>query len=109
MERTDLDIYKELAAKYLKERNYFEELNRTARLEADGYFNIIEQAQKDSEKTSGLVDELVEYARHKGWCNIAKCAPVEYTGQDATKLACNCGWNKLKQALAKAKQAKSGA
>ena len=71
--------------------------------------DAIENWNSRAFEKGGLVDELVEYARHKGWCNIAQCVPVEYTGREVTKRHCDCGWNKLKEALLKAKQAKSGA
>ena len=58
MERTDLEIYKELAAKYLKDLRYFQELHRTARIEADGYWDILQHAQDDIDRIIGQRDGL---------------------------------------------------
>ena len=57
---SDLESYKRLAAKYLREKEHFEELHRTARIEADGYWTCLEQKQVEIDKLIKQRTELYE-------------------------------------------------
>ena len=82
----DRDSYKGLAAKYLKERDYFEELHRTARIEADGYWGCLQNKQEEIEGLIKQRDGLVEAC--EGALKAMNEPAVQATGDWQTGMFC---------------------
>ena len=67
--------------------------------------NCLEEAEANARRICQCVnnfDDLLKFAGHKGYCFIAQCLPIECTGRNPDAIKCNCGWNELKQSIAKA-------
>ncbi len=84
-----MDEYRELAAKYLKERDYYKELHRTARIEADGYRQCLENKDTDLTQTKQLVPLLLEALKKYG-DHYSSCA-VRWSVDDPKYSPCDCG------------------
>lgn len=62
---SDRDSYKRLAAKYLRERDDFEELYRTVKIEAEGYWGCLQDKHKEIEGLIKQRDALLEVCEKK--------------------------------------------
>ena len=57
---SDLECYKELAAKYFRAKENFEELYRIVTVEAKGYWQCLENKQKEIDTLKSSRDKLVK-------------------------------------------------
>jgi hypothetical protein len=102
--KTDLEIYKDLAAKYLRAKEHFEELHRIARTEADGYWTCLQQKQEEIDKIiqqrDALLAVLEKYGRHLPDCAGLVKVYKDNRAEIPYAKGCACGFE---QAIAQAK------
>jgi len=95
------DGYKKIAAKYLNEKEYFEEVHRIARTEADGYWKCLEDRTKERDELIKQRNDLLAACDRleKGLSDN----PADYSDMDwFEQVQCNRG--KARAAIAKSKK-----
>lgn len=75
---TDLEYYKELTAKYFQAKEHFKELYRIVTVEAKGYWQCLENKQKEIDALKARRNELVKAVKAlKRIDNWAKAYPLK--------------------------------